>query len=127
MGSAEITVENAVQTLRLVVEATGGVVVAIGFLVAGVQFLVSLVRNRGGNFTAIRLVLARYLALALEFQLGADILSTAVSPGWEQIGKLAAIAIIRTTLNYFLNLEIRGERATEENERHVQKEAAAPG
>ncbi|MEJ7663282.1 MAG: DUF1622 domain-containing protein [Hymenobacter sp.] len=28
------------------------------------------------------------MALALEFQLGADILSTAIAPSWEQIGKL---------------------------------------
>ena len=47
------------------------------------------------------------LRLALEFQLGADILTTAVAPSWDQIGKLGAIAVIRTTLNYFLMRELR--------------------
>jgi uncharacterized membrane protein len=50
----------------------------------------------------------------LEFQVGADILSTAIAPSWEQIGKLAAIASIRTLLNYFLTKELENERRREE-------------
>ena len=56
-------------------------------------------------------MLLTYLALALEFQLGADILSTAVAPSWDQIGKLGAIAVIRTLLNYFLTREMREEQS----------------
>ncbi|HEX8734909.1 MAG TPA: DUF1622 domain-containing protein, partial [Pyrinomonadaceae bacterium] len=66
------------------------------------------------NFNRIRLTLGKYLALALEFQVGADILSTAIAPTWEQIGKLAAIAAIRTLLNYFLSKELENERKREE-------------
>jgi uncharacterized membrane protein len=51
--------------------------------------------------------------LALEFQLGADILSTAIAPSWNQIGKLGAIAVVRTGLNYFLTREIQSERKRE--------------
>ncbi|WP_229440758.1 DUF1622 domain-containing protein [Massilia sp. BSC265] len=58
---------------------------------------------------------ARYLTLALELQLAADILSTSVSPSWDQIGKLAAIAVIRTALNYFLNKELQHESAVQES------------
>ena len=54
----------------------------------------------------IRLRLGRWLALALEFELGADILRTAIAPTWIEIGQLAAIATIRTLLNYFLQQEI---------------------
>ena len=60
---------------------------------------------------AVRLTLANHLSLALEFQLAADILSTAIAPSWDQIGKLAAIAVIRTGLNFFLAREIEGEAA----------------
>jgi uncharacterized membrane protein len=52
------------------------------------------------------LALGRSLALSLEFLLGADILRTAVEPSWDEIGRLAAIAAIRTALNYFLQREI---------------------
>ena len=55
----------------------------------------------------IRQNLGRSLALALEFLLGADILQTAVAPTWDDIGKLAAIAVLRTGLNYFLALELK--------------------
>lgn len=55
---------------------------------------------------AVRLRLARWLALALEFLLAADILDTAVAPTWDDIGKLAAVATIRTALNFFLQREI---------------------
>jgi uncharacterized membrane protein len=39
--------------------------------------------------------------------LGADVLATAVAPSWDDIGKLAAIAILRTALNYFLERELK--------------------
>lgn len=61
----------------------------------------------------IRLSFARYLTLALELQLAADILSTSVAPSWDRIGKLAAIAVIRTALNFFLSQEVKQERAAE--------------
>lgn len=54
----------------------------------------------------VRLRLGRWLGLALEFQVAADILRTAVAPTWNEIGQLAAIIILRTTLNFFLQKEI---------------------
>ena len=47
-----------------------------------------------------------WLILGLEFMLAADIVRTAISPTWEQIGQLAAIAVIRTFLNFFLEKDI---------------------
>ena len=99
----------AVQWLRLVLEAVGALVIAAG----AIRGLVALAAARADpaevRFVPIRLTLARYLSLALEFQLAADILSTAISPSWDEIGKLAAIAVIRTGLNYFLAMEVKGE------------------
>jgi uncharacterized membrane protein len=57
--------------------------------------------------TDVRIQLGRWLSLALEFELAADILRTAIAPTWDEIGKLAAIAALRTLLNYFLEREIR--------------------
>ena len=86
-------------------------IVGLGLLLALGLYLRSALSRTHANFNAIRLVLARYLALALEFQLGADILSTAVAPTPTEIEKLAAIAVIRTGLNYFLGREIKEEQA----------------
>jgi uncharacterized membrane protein len=67
-----------------------------------------LVRGRvghGGRRVAW-LSLARWLVLALELQLAGDIIGTAITPSWDEIGQLAAIGIIRTSLNYFLEKDL---------------------
>ncbi len=122
-SSEELFVQGAVHWLRLAVETTGAVVIGLGVSIALVAFARSLLARKPADFNAIRLVLARYLAMALEFQLGADILSTAVAPTWNEIGKLGAIAVIRTTLNYFLSREMQEERRTADNEKSVQAKA----
>ncbi len=61
--------------------------------------------------TAIRLRLGRGMSVALELLLAADILRTAVAPTWNDIGQLAAIVVLRTALNFFLDREIRTETA----------------
>lgn len=106
----EQTVVSLVQWLKLAVEVTGATIIFIGFVVAAYKFARSLSPPQIIGYNEIRLTLARFLALSLEFQLGADILSTAISPSWTQIGKLGAIALIRTVLNYFLSREMKDER-----------------
>ncbi|MGN9894450.1 DUF1622 domain-containing protein [Micromonospora sp. L31] len=106
------------------VEIAGAVVIFVGALWAALRFVVEGLRHRSAAvFTPIRLSLGRFLTLGLEFQLAADILRTAVSPTFDQIGQLAAIATIRTALNFFLRREIAqeqrqvGEAGTEQGSR----------
>lgn len=113
-GATEKWVQAGVEWLRLLVETLGALVIATGILMAIVGLVRHAVWARGSSFTPIRLGFARYLTLALELQLAADILSTSVAPTWERIGKLAAIAVIRTALNYFLSREMKDERAGDE-------------
>ena len=61
------------------------------------------------RFVLLRLRFGSWLSLALECQLGADILATTIAPSWEALGQLGAIALIRTFLNYFLNQELEAE------------------
>ncbi len=107
--------EESLRTIVLVamrlVEASGASVIFLGAVIASVRVLVSLVARRGvESFAPIRLDMARFLALGLEFQLAADLLRTAIAPTFEEIGKLASVAAIRTALNFFLGREIDGER-----------------
>jgi uncharacterized membrane protein len=120
--AAEETIRWVVQWLKLGIETIGAALIAVGIVVAILRLVRAFAEKETGDFTAIRLILARYLALALEFQLGADILSTAIAPSWQQIGKLGAIAVIRTGLNYFLSLEMREERSTRKAEADVAGE-----
>ena len=115
-NSIESTIILLVQWLKLGIETVGVVLVAIGVCVAIAQLARILAARQHTEFTAIRLTLARYLALALEFELGADILGTAVSPSWDQIGKLGAVAVIRTGLNFFLSMEMKQEKTAEKNQ-----------
>lgn len=112
MHSAELWLTNFTQFLRLMVEGIGVLVVAAGILVAAYHFVRLVLGRHTDSFNQVRLQMARYLALGLEFQLGADILSTAIAPSWEQIGKLGAIAVIRTLLNFFLMHEMERESSS---------------
>jgi len=49
---------------------------------------------------------ARWLVAGLTFQLAADIIETAFSPSWDEIGRLAAISLIRTFVNFFLERDM---------------------
>ncbi len=97
------------QWVALAVEAAAVLVVALAVAEAVTGFLRAFFSRDGGveaRNDTLRLRLARWLMLALEFALAADILRTAIAPGWEEIGKLAAIAALRTVLNFFLQREI---------------------
>ncbi|WP_321948257.1 DUF1622 domain-containing protein [Paraburkholderia sp. J10-1] len=107
---AEEWTRYAVEWLRLLVEGLGAGVIFVGLLVSLRELAAQWLEKRLDDFNAVRLTFARYLATALEFQLAADILSTTVSPSWDQLGKLAVVAVIRTALNYFLGREIRDGR-----------------
>jgi uncharacterized membrane protein len=106
----EWALRDVVDLMVRLVEACGAVVIMIGAVVAITKFAVALVHRDIDQFSSVRLSLARFLVLGLEFQLAADVLRTAISPSFEEIGRLAAIAAIRTLLNYFLNREIAQEQ-----------------
>ena len=101
------SVRAGVEWLRLAAELVGATIIGLGVVLGFVGFIRALALRQAAAFTDVRLQLGRYLALALEFELGADILSTAVSPSWDEIGKLGAIAVIRPALNFFLTRKLR--------------------
>jgi len=94
--------------IALGVEAGAAVIIVVGAFKALVRTLfpsfarVTTLREKKD----IWLHFAAWLVLALEFELAADIIRTAVSPTWTDIGQLASIAVIRTFLNYFLEKDI---------------------
>lgn len=107
---SEEWLRGSVFFLVRIVEGIGALTIFAGATLGFVRFLWVAVRRRVERFTAVRLDMGRFLALGLEFQLASDLLRTAVAPSFEEIGKLAAIAAIRTALNFFLAREIHAER-----------------
>jgi uncharacterized membrane protein len=118
--------------VAIAVEAAAVLVIALAAAEATVRAVMVYFRRSEEADAAkegVRLRLARWLALALEFALAADILRTAIAPSWDDIGKLAAIAALRTLLNFFLQREIEAaarhdDRAAEAGARHLR--AAEP-
>ncbi|SCK10047.1 Uncharacterized membrane protein [Streptomyces sp. WMMB 714] len=122
----EPDLREAIGVLVRVVETAGALIIFVGACWAFGRFIAAVVRGRGRaeGFNRIRLTLGRFLVLGLEFQLAGDVLRTAVAPSFTEIGQLAAIAAIRTALNYFLSREIAQERA--EIERETEAEPGPP-
>ncbi len=98
---------QVVGILQFVLETASVICVLIGF----VKTVYIGIRSRQGFVinTSVKLTFGRWLAMALEFQLAADILNTTVDPDIEGLIKLFGIALIRTFLNYFLTKEIEME------------------
>src|SRR3954447_13114825 len=119
----EETLRDAVDTLVRLVEAAGAIVIFIGAGIAFVGFVRALPKRNPEEFVPVRLSLGRFLALGLEFQLASDVLRTAIAPSFQELAKLAAVATIRTALNFFLAPEIAGER----KQVAEQRSAAAVG
>jgi uncharacterized membrane protein len=107
MQGLESAIVAGADTIQLIFEAASVFVVAAG----GIAFLFALLtKEKADTVTRPRQVLGRYLIIALELQLAADIIATATQPTLEELGKLAAIALIRTFLNFFLVREMREEK-----------------
>lgn len=94
--------------VALALEAISILIVALGGVEASWHMLRP--RLRGGITHGLRreawLGLARWLVLGLEFMLAADIVRTVIEPTWVELGQLAATAVIRTFLNYFLERDL---------------------
>lgn len=95
-------------SVALLVETLAAAIIAVGAVEAIARLILSARagrRPRSGRMT----VWARFgswLLLSLEFELAADVVRTAIAPGWNEIGQLGSIALIRTFLNYFLERDI---------------------
>jgi uncharacterized membrane protein len=57
----------------------------------------------------VHLKFGTWLLVALDFQLGADIVATTVDPTLRSLTELAILAAVRTFLNYFLQKELETE------------------
>lgn len=88
-------------------EIISALVIAAALLKLLSGYFQSFLKTRSGlSAMDARMVFGSSVAVSLELLLGADVLATAVAPSWDDIGKLAAIAILRTGLNYFLEKEL---------------------
>jgi uncharacterized membrane protein len=107
MGPVEEIFYQIADGLALCVEAASVVIIFVASMQALFRAVASFAQTRALH--SKREIWARYavwLLLGLEFLLASDIIRTAIAPTWNDIGQLAAVAVIRTFLNYFLTKDI---------------------
>ena len=73
--------------------------------------------SRKRSYHVVWLRYGHWLVAALTFQLAADILESALAPSWEDIGRLAAVAVIRTFLNVFLERDLSAAEVDERDDK----------
>jgi uncharacterized membrane protein len=114
----EEIIATVARVAGLLIEAAAVAIVSYGALEAFVRLLVIMATPRvtHGQRKTIWRRFGTWLLLGLEFQLAADIIGSVLSPTWQDIGELGAIAVIRTFLNYFLerDLEHAGQETAAE-------------
>jgi uncharacterized membrane protein len=96
------------------VEILSAIIIGVAVIRTAIQFLSTVLHKQQlnkpayrGGLEGLRIQFGSSVAVSLELLLGADVLATAVAPSWDDIGKLAAIAVLRTALNYFLERELK--------------------
>ena len=99
----EFHFQRFAEFVALGIEAASIIIVAVGAIEAAATFARhALDRAAKLDRRGIWLRFATWILLSLEFTLGADVIRTAIAPSWDDIGKLGAIAAIRTALSFFL-------------------------
>ena len=108
LGLISEPVITALDALALFVIAVGTIEVSVNVVRAAIKPLGSQEARK------VWLRYARWLVAALTFQLAADIIESSVTTSWQTIGRLGAIAVIRTFLNYFLERDVEQEQRERE-------------
>jgi len=109
--------------VSLVLEAIAILMIVIG----AAEAVVSIIKVQFSSAATsldkrgVWLEFARWLVAGLTFQLAADIVETTVAPSWDDIGRVAAIAAIRTALTFFLDRDIDGIRAMQRGARDASQ------
>ena len=104
----EVIAKITTQYIGHAVEILAAIIVGIAVIKTLITYSQNLQKRKDiVSKEEIRVQFGSSVAVALELLLGADVLATAVAPNWNDIGKLAAIAVLRTALNFFLGKELK--------------------
>ena len=107
MESVQSFFSAGASAIALLIEGIAVIVIAVGSFRTAFALIPALVRNGPvADRKRIWIDYAMWLIIGLEFELAADIIRSVVAPSWQDIAQLAAIAAIRTLLNYFLGRDI---------------------
>jgi uncharacterized membrane protein len=114
-GSIEAFVSGFINYLTFGIDIIAGIIIGVAVVIAFILFLKNIrktTNERTIGLETIRLVLARSLLLALDFEVGSDILKTILVPSVTELSILAVIVTVRIALSWSLSKEL--DRHTED-------------
>jgi len=100
----------------VLIDAASVLIIVVATIAALIAWVRTAIATRDGPdaiITAVRLPLARRLTLALEFLIGSDIIRTAVTPSWTELGQLTAIVFLRVIIIFSLEHDTRAAARAE--------------
>ncbi len=105
-------ISSALNILTLGLELAAAAFIFAGAIEAVYGTICGLLADRTGSWKrGVWTHYAAWIALSLEFALGADIVATIENPSWDELGKLALLAMVRTVLNFFLTRDLERDLA----------------
>ena len=106
---AAVGYENIIETVGMVVDFAGVVVIVVGIVWAMRTLVPAGGRGDIDRYRTFRQEIGRAILLGLELLVAGDIIRTvAVSPTFTSVGVLAAIVAVRTFLSFTLEAELTG-------------------
>ena len=119
MAALEHNFENLVRACILLIEFVGIAVIVISMARGFIGYI------KKDSHTRIQL--AQGIMLGLEFKIGSEVLRSVIVTNWEELGKLAAIILLRSLLTLLLHWEIGVEEKREREEAERAAKLAASG
>ncbi|MDQ5870234.1 MAG: DUF1622 domain-containing protein [Thermoproteota archaeon] len=107
--STEHFLSGFINYLTFGIDIIAGIIIGVAVVVAFISFLKNLKKSttdRTLGLETARLGLARSLLLALDFEVGSDILKTILVPSITELSILAVIVTVRIVLSWSLSKEL---------------------
>ena len=117
----EYFIENIAHLVTYTLELIGIVVIAFGAISSIVIQFIGGIKTKGHN---IKIDLGNWLALGLEFKMGAEIIKTVVARNLEELAILGVVIVLRALLAILIHWEIKTE--TKEHELHLLEQQDQP-
>ena len=119
MEAIELGFDTLVRLCILLIELAGIIVIVISMVRGFIGFV--------QKDDSTRIQLAQGIMLGLEFKVGSEVLRSVIVSGWNELGTLAAVILLRSLLTLLLHWEIdveeKRQRECPKPERRALKEA----
>ena len=117
MEHIESVFEQIVRGAVLLIELAGILIIFISMVRGFIGYL--------KHEENTRIELAQGIMLGLEFKIGSEVLRSVIVSGWNELGTLAAIILLRSLLTFLLHWEINVEEKRKSEQLRLQCELQA--